>query len=765
MTYAFRELDYIKPELGADFIGEGTHFAVFSAHAEAIELCLFSEDGTEELTRLALPNRQGDVFSGFLPGVGPGTVYGYRAYGPYAPQEGHRFNANKLLLDPYARDVRGKLLWDDALYGYGIGNPDGDLSFDERDSAAFMPKGVVIDPQFDWQGDMPLRRPFTETVIYEAHVRGLTMLHPDVPEADRGCYLGMASEPVIDHLKRLGITAIELLPVHYFIDDRYLVEKGLRNYWGYQTLGFFAPQPRFARCDATREFKEMVRRFHAAGIEVLMDVVFNHTAEGNECGPTLSFRGLDNASYYRLSPEDARYSFDQTGTGNTLNVAHPMVLRLVLDSLRYFADVMHVDGFRFDLASTLGREAHGFDREGGFFDAIRQDPLLAGVKLIAEPWDIGEGGYQVGGFPYPFREWNDKYRDTVRRFWRADGGMIADLANHVAGSALQFDHTDRPATSSVNFLTAHDGFTLMDVVSYQERHNEANGEGNADGHDNNLSDNMGAEGETENAEIVAARTRRRRNMMATLLVSQGVPMVLAGDELGNSQGGNNNAYAQDNEIGWVDWTGEADPFLEFCRRLITLRQQMPVLRQDRFLKGAGRAGEADIVWLRPDGGELGDGDFGNPELKIVGVLLRASREGGEELPPALLVFNATDACDFRLPAHAGRGGVCSIRRATIRSRRRFWPRIVSTCRRRRWSSSRGTDRSGGLPVCGASPGGRDPEAPAGTCTRPKPIGPDPLKVWPISCSARSGPEPLAAGNVSFLKRSLFPHERIPCRFP
>lgn len=657
MSYSFSELDFMKPELGAEFTGEGTHFAVFSAHAEQVELCLFSEDGREETDRLPLPKREGDVWSGYIAGLRPGTVYGYRAHGPYEPAAGHRFNPNKLLLDPYAKQVLGEIEWNDALYGYRIGDPAEDLSFDERDSAPFMVKGVVQDPDFDWAGDAAIRRPWTETIIYEAHVRGMTMTHPGVPEELRGTFMGMASDPIVEHLVDLGISAVELLPIQYFPDDRYLLEKGLRNYWGYQTLGFFAPQPRFLSGRAITEFKTMVKRFHAAGIEVIMDVVYNHTAEGSELGPTLSFRGLDNASYYRLSPDDPRHTYDTTGTGNTLNVAHPMVLRMVLDSLRYWVGVMHVDGFRFDLASTLGRTRHiEFDREGTFFDAIRQDPILSGVKLIAEPWDVGDGGYQVGGFPYPFREWNDKYRDDVRRFWKGDGGLAPGLATRLTGSAPQFNHSDRGATSSVNLISAHDGFTLMDTVSYDGKHNEANGEENRDGHSDNHSANLGAEGPTEDDGIRAARDRRRRAMIATLMTSQGVPMLLGGDELGNGQQGNNNAYCQDNEIGWTDWSGLADPFLNFCKGAIAFRKAHPALRQERFLTGEpAEDGSTEIAWYRADGAPMDDAAWQDGNLRTLCLFLSrpANGEGADQL---LIACNAGEDCAVTLPEVNGIAG-------------------------------------------------------------------------------------------------------------
>ena len=664
MVFAFAKPDRQYHELGAEFTREGTHFAIFSENAEAMELCLFSEDGAEELARLEMPSREGSIFSGYVPGVQPGYLYGYRAHGAYEPERGHRFNANKLLLDPYAREIAGTLQWNDALWGYDLSTGD-DLTFDERDSAPFMIKGVVQDPAFDWEGDKAIRRPWGETLVYEAHLRGLTMLHPDVPEKLRGTYAGMVSEPILDHLCKLGVSAVELLPCQFFLDDRMLLDKGLSNYWGYQTLGYFAPEPRYLGPDrglvsggsgAIRQFKDMVKRFHRAGIEVIMDVVYNHTAEGSELGPTLSFRGLDNASYYVLSPENPRYSFDQTGTGNTLSVAHPMVMRMVLDSLRYWVQVMHVDGFRFDLASTLGREAMGFDREGGFFDAIRQDPILAGVKLIAEPWDVGSGGYQVGGFPFPFREWNDKFRDTARGFWRGDPALVGDLANHLIGSPEQFNHSDRGATSSVNFLAAHDGFTLLDTVSYNERQNEANGEGGADGHDNNLSHDMGAEGPTEDADINAARARRRRSMLATLLLSQGVPMILAGDELGNTQQGNNNVYCQDNETAWVDWANKDDVLLAFCARMVGFRRAHPVLSQDNFLNGdPAEDGRREIAWHQPDGREMDAELWAQAELRVLGLFLTYSAQEAfvEGERPLFIVLNAGDEVTFTLPEHNG----------------------------------------------------------------------------------------------------------------
>ncbi len=607
--------------LGASYDGNGVNFAVFSEHATRMELCLFDRDGRES-ARVELPEHVGHVWHGYAPGLKPGQHYGFRADGPYHPEHGHRFNANKLLLDPYARQLTGHPVWHDALMGYDVASKQADLSFDTRDSAPYMPRAVVVDQR----GLLPAQHPdrqMADTVIYESHVAGLTAGRPDI--ASRGKFQGLASDKILDHLGRLGITAIELLPVQAFVNDRFLVEKGLTNYWGYQTLGFFAPEPRYLATHDIVEFRSMVDRFHRAGIEVILDVVYNHTCEGNQLGPTLSFRGLDNASYYRLA-EDRRHYIDDTGTGNTVNIEHPMVLRMVMDSLRYWVEVMGVDGFRFDLCTTLGRRASGFDRNAPFFQAIRQDPVLGRVKLIAEPWDIGPGGYQLGAYPPPFSEWNDKFRDEVRGFWRGQHGMIGKLANRIAGSAQQFDHDNRPASSSVNFLTAHDGFTLMDVVSYNEKHNLANGEDNRDGHSDNHSDNMGIEGPSRDPLIVAARARRRRNMMAVLLLSQGTPMLLAGDELGNSQGGNNNAYCQDNPIGWVDWDNADPEFHAFVQKLVAFRRLHPILRQKRFLHAMSRKidNRTDIFWRRADGATMTEADWSDPRRRLLAVEIRTA---------------------------------------------------------------------------------------------------------------------------------------------
>ncbi|WP_138424562.1 glycogen debranching protein GlgX [Maritimibacter alexandrii] len=629
--------------LGAHVVGDGVSFSVFSENAEAMHLCLFDADGRE--TRIALPERDGDVWHVHVPGIGVGQHYGFRAEGPFDPKAGHCFNPAKLLIDPYARQLTGQPEWNDALFG-GAEAPD------DRDSAPFATKSIVADPTFDWGGGHAPVTALDQTVIYEAHVKGFTQLMPGVDAP--GSFAAMASDPALDHLGKLGVTAVELLPVHAFLNDRFLVEKGLVNYWGYQTVGFFAPAPRYLSTGRIDEFQQMVARFHAAGIEVILDVVYNHTGEGDELGPTLGFRGLDNASYYRLAEDPSQYVND-TGTGNTLNLEHPMVLRMVLDSLRYWAGTMGVDGFRFDLCSTLGRTAEGFDRNAAFFKALRQDPLLATKKLIAEPWDIGPGGYQLGAYPPPFAEWNDQYRDGVRRFWRGDLGHVPVLADRITGSAGQFDHSGRAATSSVNLLTAHDGFTLTDVVSYAEKHNEANGEDNRDGHGENHSDNMGIEGPTKDKQIVAARALRRRNMMATLLLSQGTPMILGGDEIGHSQNGNNNAYAQDNDVTWIDWARADEAFRAFTARLIAFRKRHPILRQKRFLHSVPRKvdGVIDLFWWRPDGQEMTRSDWTNghnqtlcAELRIAsGTPSYAQREDA-----IYLAFNAGDAVALQLPA-------------------------------------------------------------------------------------------------------------------
>ncbi len=636
--------------LGAEFDGYGTNFALFSENATRVELCLFNETAQHEMYRLDLPEMEGGIWYGHLPGIGPGQVYAYRVDGPHKPDEGHRFNPNKLLLDPYARELRGELRWHDALFGYPVGMDD--RMFDKRDSAPYMPKAVVVDPRFDWDADTALRHPWPDTVIYEAHVKGLTMRHPDVPKEDRGTFQGLASEAVIQHLHRLGVTAVELLPVHGFVNDRHLLEKGLSNYWGYNSLAFFAPHRPYLKTGAMHEAKRAIRRLHQAGIEVILDVVYNHTAEGSELGPTLSFRGIDNAAYYVLSADNPRHCHDITGTGNTLNVAHPMVLRMVLDSLRYWVQVMHVDGFRFDLAAALGRELLGFEREGAFFNGIRQDPVLSSVKLIAEPWDIGEGGYQVGGFPWPFREWNDKFRDDFRSYWRGDMGRVPLAAQRMTGSPVQFNHSHRPATSSINFLAAHDGFTLWDTLSYNEKHNDANGEDGQDGHNHNVSDNMGVEGATDDPEIIAARRRRARAMLASLFLSQGIPMLLAGDEFGQTQHGNNNAYCQDNEIAWLNWEDAQEDLIAVVADLSAFRRASAALRQRRFATAPedGNANNPFVWWHHPKGREMRDEDWRDEGLACFGMELAAPAGDSS----VLVILNAGKDTEFTLPEGAWR---------------------------------------------------------------------------------------------------------------
>jgi len=622
--------------LGATWDGRGVNFALFSAHAEKVELCLFDASGRREMERVVLPEYTDEVWHGYMPDAVPGTLYGYRVYGPYDPRRGHRFNHHKLLLDPYAKALTGRVLHTDALYGYRIGSVREDLSFDRRDSARAMPKCRVIDAAYGWGEERPPRVPWGQTIVYETHLRGFTMLHPALSQPLRGTCAGLSAPPVIDYLKSLGITAIELLPVHAFGDERNLVSKGLHNYWGYNTLGFFAPEPRYLSSGDINEFKIMVARLHDAGIEVILDVVYNHTAEGNQLGPTLSFRGIDNLSYYRL-PEDKRYYVNDTGTGNTLNLVHPRVLQMVSDSLRYWAQVVHVDGFRFDLATTLGRETYGFDTNAGFFDAIRQAPGMQHVKLIAEPWDIGPGGYQLGNFPPGWSEWNDRYRDTVRRFWRGDPGVLPELAARLSGSADIFDRRGRRPWSSVNFITAHDGFTLHDLVSYADKHNEANLEDNNDGHAENLSANYGVEGETDDPQVNAVRQRQKRNFLATLLISQGMPMLLAGDECDRTQGGNNNAYCQDTPTSWLDWERAARPearaLLEFTRRLIALRRQHPTLRRQRYLHGRdlSEEGVRDILWYAPQGNEMTPAHWQDPAARCVGMLMNG--RAGPDIGP------------------------------------------------------------------------------------------------------------------------------------
>ena len=646
---------------GATWDGEGVNFALFSEHAEKVELCLFDPTGRRELQRIEVREHTDQIWHCYLPDARPGLLYGYRAYGPYDPARGHRFNPNKLLLEPYAKDIVGNLRWSDSHFGYRIGHRNEDLSFDRRDNAAGMPKCRVIDPAFSWGDDRSPRIPWHDMVIYELHVRGLTMRHPDVPPQLRGTYGGIATGPVIEHLKQLGITTVELMPVHTFVDDRHLVEKGLRNYWGYNSIGFFAPDHRYSASGVVSEFKTMVKTLHSAGIEVILDVVYNHTAEGNHMGPTLSFRGIDNAAYYRLMPDDPRFYMDFTGCGNTLNLQHPRVLQLIMDSLRYWVLDMHVDGFRFDLASALARELHEVDRLGAFFDILRQDPVLSQVKLIAEPWDLGEGGYQVGNFPIGWAEWNDRYRDTVRAYWKGDGGLIGEFATRLTGSSDLYEHSSRKPYASINFVTAHDGFTLLDLVSYNGKHNEANREDNRDGNDNNLSWNYGAEGPTDNPDINTQRARQKRNLLATLLFSQGVPMLLAGDELGHSQSGNNNAYCQDSELTWLDWdlSEEDRELLAFVQRVIRLRREHPVFHRRHFLQGQRIHGAdiKDIRWLKPDGTEMSDHEWDHDFARSLGMYLsgEALNERDRRGRPIrddnfIVLFNAHhEALHFALP--------------------------------------------------------------------------------------------------------------------
>jgi len=611
--------------LGATWDGEGVNFSLFSENAEKVELCLFDPKGRRVTHSIDMRWQTDQVWHCYLPEARPGTLYGYRVHGPYDPVHGHRFNAKKLLLDPYAKDVVGRLKWNDVLFGYTVGSKHQDLTSDKRDSSAGMLKSRVIDSSFTWGDDKLLRTPWHDTIIYELHVKGFTYLHPEVPPELRGTYAALATEPVIEYLKRLGITAVELLPVHAFIDDRFLVEKGLRNYWGYNSLGFFAPDPRYSHSGSVNEFKSMVKRFHSEGIEVILDVVYNHTAEGNHLGPTLCFRGIDNAAYYRLSPENQRDYMDYTGCGNTLNMRHPRVLQLIMDSLRYWVLEMHVDGFRFDLASALARELHAVDRLGAFFDIIHQDPVLSQVKLIAEPWDLGEGGYQVGNFPVGWTEWNGKYRDVMRAYWKGDGGLIGEMAYRVTGSSDLYEHGGRRPYASINFITCHDGFTLHDLVSYNHKHNEANGEDNRDGENHNISWNCGAEGPTVNQHINRLRAQQKRNFLATLFLSQGVPMLLAGDEIGRTQNGNNNTYGQDNEFSWVNWNlSKEDKLLfQFVRYLIRMRKSHPAFRRRYFFQGRDivGAGVKDITWLTPRGKEMTDMEWNQSFARCLGLFL------------------------------------------------------------------------------------------------------------------------------------------------
>lgn len=648
---------------GAVWDGKGVNFSLFSAYATKVELCLFDARGETETQRIELPEYTDEIWHGYLTGIEPGTVYGYRVHGPYAPEQGHRFNPNKLLLDPYAREFIGQLRWDPACFGYTIGADGHDLSFDERDSAPFVPKSVVVDPGFDWKQNLKPLVPWDRTILYETHVRGYTKLHPAVPEQLRGTFAGLAVPEVIEYIRSLGVTSVELLPVHTFINDDHLLERGLTNYWGYNSIAFFAADPRYFSdpLRGVQEFKEMVARFHDAGLEVILDVVYNHTAEGNERGATLCFKGIDNFSYYRLLPDNKRYYVNDTGTGNTLDLSHPRVIQMVADSLRYWVQEMHVDGFRFDLGTVLARSPEGFDNRSAFLKVCSQDPVLGGVKLIAEPWDCGPGGYQVGQFPPGWAEWNDNYRNTVRDYWRGEAAAAA-IAPRLCGSPDIFDHYGRKPYASVNFVTAHDGFTLHDLVTYNDRHNEANGEENRDGSDNNRSWNCGVEGPTDDADINELRQRQMRNLLATLLLSQGTPMLLAGDEFARTQRGNNNAYCQDNEVSWLDWnlSQEGRALCDFVKQLTALRARYPILRRSRFLSGEmnERIGIREITWVNATGNEMQEEHWRDDLMLCFGMVLdgRAQatgiRQRGQDAT-ILVIFNAYhDMVSFTLPESA-----------------------------------------------------------------------------------------------------------------
>jgi glycogen operon protein len=652
--------------LGASYNGVGCNFALFSETATKVELCLFdSPTGSVERERIELPEKRVHVFHAFVPGLKPGQLYGYRVHGPYDPERGLRFNPAKVLVDPYAQAIANDVDWSAPMFPYKLGHPDSDLAIDDTDNAAGAPKCVVVDNVFNWNNDHAPRTSWRNTVIYEVHVKGFTMRNPDVPEEIRGTYAGIASRGAIAHFKKLGVTAIELMPVHEMLDDKHLVDRGLRNYWGYNTLGYFAPAGRYSSMgrlgDQVAEFKAMVKALHAAGIEVILDVVYNHTAEGNHLGPVLSLKGIDNASYYRLVGDNPRYYMDYTGCGNSLNMRHPQTLKLVMDSLRYWVTEMHVDGFRFDLASTLARELHDVDRLSAFFDIIHQDPVLSTIKLIAEPWDVGEGGYQVGNFPDLWTEWNGRYRDALRRFWKGDQALAAELGFRLTGSSDLYELSGRRPHASINFVTAHDGFTLHDLVTYNQKHNEANGEENRDGSDNNDSWNHGVEGETDDPAVNELRERQKRNFLTSLIVSQGVPMICGGDELGHTQGGNNNAYCQDNELSWLDWSldDRRRALFDFAQRVVALRHAQPVLRRRKFFSGGyvRNSGLKDIVWFRPDGQEMTQEDWHHPSAHSLGMML-----GGDAIPTLdeqgepiigdtlLILMNAgPDPLDFMLP--------------------------------------------------------------------------------------------------------------------
>jgi glycogen operon protein len=655
---------------GAKWDGNGVNFSVFSENAEKIEILLYeSSDANDPARIITLTEKTASTWHGYIPEIGPGQLYAYRVYGPYEPTKGHRFNPSKTLIDPYAKALTRDVIWDDALFGFIIGDPDEDISFDQRDSSAYIPKSVVIDQSFDWEGDTRLLIPWNETIIYETHIKGLTHLHPEIPESIRGTYIAASSEPVIRHLTSLGITAIELMPVQQHVNDRLLLEKGLKNYWGYNTIGFFAPDFRYSSRDKpgeqVNEFKEMVRAFHKSGIEVIMDVVYNHTAEGNRLGPTLCFKGLDNASYYLLNPEDQRYYMDFSGCGGCFNMSHPRVLQFVMDSLRYWVIEMHIDGFRFDLASTLAREFYEVDRLSTFFDVICQDPVLSQVKLIAEPWDLGPGGYQVGNFPELWSEWNGKYRDTVRKFWKGDEGQLSELGYRMTGSSDLYRYSNRNPHASINFITCHDGFTLSDLVSYNVKHNESNSENNLDGADDNNSWNCGTEGPTEDTEIRDLRVRQMKNLLATLFLSQGTPMIHGGDELGKTKNGNNNTYCHDSELSWLLWdlSEENRSVLDFTRNLIKIRREHPVFRRKSFFQGRKLAGRdvKDIHWIKPDGKEMRAKEWKHSFARSLGIIL-----SGNAIPDVdihgkricddsfLLLLNAhAESMDFVLPKAPG----------------------------------------------------------------------------------------------------------------
>ena len=642
--------------LGAECDGRGVNFALFSHNATAVDLCLFDHDGRRERARIRLPARTGDIWHGHVDAIAPGQLYGYRVHGPYQPASGHRFNPHKLLIDPYARKLRGHVRWHDATCGYRVGSARGDLSFDRRDSAPMVPKCEVVDPVHSWGNDRPPSRPWSETVLYEAHVKGLTQSHPDISQPLRGTYAALGHSAIVDHLVRLGVTAVELLPIHACLDDRFLVERGLHNYWGYQTIGFFAPDNRYFGEAGPWGLKRAIRTLHDAGIEVILDVVYNHTAEGNERGPTLCFRGIDNAVYYKAPADDPRVTLDMTGTGNTLDLSHPQVLRMVLDSLRSWVEDYHVDGFRFDLASALARDPLAYNPRAAFFQAIAQDRILSQVKLIAEPWDLGEGGYRLGGYPAGWSDWNDRFRDATRGFWRGDPAQVRGMVQGLAGSREVFEPGGRPPQASVNFVCCHDGFTLEDLVSYEERHNAANGEENRDGPSHNLSSNCGVEGPSDDAAVLGRRCRLKRSMLATIFLAQGVPMLLMGDELSRSQGGNNNAYCQDNETSWLDWAAGArhDPDLPgFVAALAKLRRDFAGFRRRTYLTGTKVVGGSlkDVYWLVPEGGEMTGPDWDDPQRHVFGMQLANETSDGSRL--LLLLNGSPDAVAFRLSASLG----------------------------------------------------------------------------------------------------------------